>query len=215
MIKCDNLSFFLNRNNYGGSSFPNQFVWNVKTSHFDESHQFAKDVMPSSGMIEDPNGEQNLHHMNDEESAPLFFGSLNDGSPTMGVSSNNGVPLLSIPNNAQADLDTPFNRIIPNINVNVGENALTNVGPHPFAYPPEVLNPNDGSYFAPDRVAQNDEAGLYNQHGCTNLAIQAPTDHFNPTLMSTNQNSSESIAHVNSLSDVGNYGQTNDYDAYQ
>ncbi|EUD67741.1 hypothetical protein C922_01930 [Plasmodium inui San Antonio 1] len=212
MIKCDNLSFFLNRNTYEGNGFRNQFVSNVKTSAFYERHQFADAVMPSSGILQDPNGEQNLHHINDEETAPLFFGSLNEDSPTTGIRSNNEVPILSIPNNAQPDLGTPFDRIIPNMNM--GKNAVTNISPYPSGYPPEMFNANDGIYFAPDQIAQNDETGLYNQHGCINFAIPDQTDNFNPTVMRTNQNSSESIGHVNSLSDVGNYYQANDYNAY-
>ncbi|GAB67625.1 hypothetical protein PCYB_121930, partial [Plasmodium cynomolgi strain B] len=212
MIKCDNLSFFLNRNNYGGNAFPKQFVSNVKTSHFDESHQFASAAMPSSRTLQDPSGEQNLHHMNDEESVPPFFGSFKEDPTTTGIRSNNGVPILSIPNNAQANLDTPFDRIIPNLNMS--ENAVMNISPYSSGYPPEMLNPNDASYFAPNEIGQNNESGLYNQHGCTNFPIPDQTDNFNPTLMSTNQNNSESIGHVNSLSDVGNYDQANDYNAY-
>ncbi|ANQ09663.1 Uncharacterized protein PCOAH_00041450 [Plasmodium coatneyi] len=209
MIKCDNLSFFLNRNNCGGNSSPNEFVSNVKTAHF------ANDVMPSSTIFDDTNGEQNLHHMNEEESVPLFFGSLNEDSPTTNIRSNNAVPILSTPNNAQADMDKPFDCTIPNMNVNMSENAVTNISPYPSSYSPDILNPNDGNYFASEQIAQNNEARLYNQHDCTNYYIPEQIDNFNTAIMSKNQNNSETIGHVNSLSDVGNYYQANDYNAYQ
>ncbi|OTN66457.1 Uncharacterized protein PKNOH_S09541900 [Plasmodium knowlesi] len=215
MIKCDNLSFILNRNNYGGSSFPNQFVPNDKTSHFDENHHFANAGMQSSTIFEDTKPEQNLHHMNDEGNVPLFFTSLNEDSSTTGIRSNNEVPILRTHNNAKSNLDTPLDPIIPNVKMNMSENAVRNISPYPTVYPPDILNQDDGNYFSPDKTAQNNEVHIYNQHDCTNYYIPDQTDNFNTVLMSENQNSSESMGNMNSLNDVGNYYQANDYNAYQ
>ncbi|KJP85915.1 hypothetical protein AK88_04447 [Plasmodium fragile] len=215
MIKCDNLSLFLNRNNYGGNAFPNELTPNANTSHLDEGHAFANAVMPSSSILQEQSREQNLHHFNDEQSIPLSIGSFYEDSPTTAIKSNNGDPILNIPNNAQAYVDTPSDGVISNINIS--DNAMTKhiSCPYPSDYPPDIENTNDGSYFAPDKTAQNNEACLYNQPRCTNFAIPDKNDNLNPTLMRTNQNNSESIGHVNSLSDVGNYYQANDYNAYQ